>query len=237
MLSQVGGLDGRPDSTIFRQLDSVEQLGQKDKKMKRRNGKNTKRQKPPPGKRTLLNGLDLVAGKRRPLLIQVIPTHWKYMRKTNYFDKSSPSGNLEMRYSNGPDSGCLVTVDEEVVAADDGEHQRDNINNFSKSPWLKPTCPKLPPSGGKVYRLQTNDWQWIQETEENIEAGGHCTLNQDALLFTSGHQYNLTNGDWSKVMEHSNEQGWENLKPGGSTAASLHSWLPRWPRDAPWSRS
>ena len=50
------------------------------------------------------------------------------MRKTNYFDKSSPAGNLEMRYSNGPDSGCLVTVDEEVVAADDGEHQRDNIN-------------------------------------------------------------------------------------------------------------
>ena len=56
------------------------------------------------------------------------------MRKTNYFDKSSPAGNLEMRYSNGPDSGCLVTVDEEVVAADDGEHQRDNINYFSKSP-------------------------------------------------------------------------------------------------------
>ena len=72
MLSQVGGLDGRPDSTIFRQLDSVEQLGQKDKKMKRRNGKNTKRQKPPSGKRTLLNGWDLAAGKRRPLLIQVI---------------------------------------------------------------------------------------------------------------------------------------------------------------------
>ena len=72
MSSQVGGLDGRPDSTIFRQLDSVEQLGQKDKKMKRPNGKNTKRQKPPSGKRTLLNGLDLVAGKRRPLLIQVI---------------------------------------------------------------------------------------------------------------------------------------------------------------------
>ena len=95
----------------------------------------------------------------------------------------------------------------------------------------------IPPPGGKVYRLQTNDWKWIQETEENLEAGGHCTLNQDALLFTSGHQYNITNGNWSKVMEHSNEQGWENLKPGGSTAASLHSWLPRWSRGAPWSRS
>ena len=147
MLPQVGGLDGRPDSTIFRQLDSVEQLGQKHKKMNRRNGKNTKRQKPPPGKRTLLNGWDLVAGKRRPLLIQVIPTQLIILlvdrnplslkihaHRNNCFDKSSPAGNLEMRYSNGPDSGCLVTVDEEVVAADDGEHQRDNINYFLKSP-------------------------------------------------------------------------------------------------------
>ena len=42
MLSQVGGLDGRPDSTIFRQLDFVEQLGQKDKKTKWQKHQKTK---------------------------------------------------------------------------------------------------------------------------------------------------------------------------------------------------
>ena len=31
-------------------------------------------------------------------------------------------GSLEARYSNGPDSGCLVRVDDNVVAAEEGKY-------------------------------------------------------------------------------------------------------------------
>ena len=85
---------------------------------------------------------------------------------------SSLTGSLEAQYSNGPDSGCLVRVDDNVVAADEG---------------------------GLVFRLKLNEWSWIEEEEREVAAGGHCTLHQDAVLFTSGHSYNLTSGRWSKV--------------------------------------
>ena len=55
------------------------------------------------------------------------------------------------------------------------------------------------PAGGLVYRLKLGEWNWTQEEEIEVEAGGHCTLYQDAILFTSGHSYNLTSGSWSKV--------------------------------------
>ena len=58
--------------------------------------------------------------------------------------------------------------------------------------------PQLP-SGGLVYRLKLREWSWIEEEEREVAAGGHCTLHQDAVLFTSGHSYNLTSGRWSKV--------------------------------------
>ena len=32
------------------------------------------------------------------------------------------SGSSEVRYSNGPDSGCLATIKDNVVAADEGEN-------------------------------------------------------------------------------------------------------------------
>ena len=59
--------------------------------------------------------------------------------------------------------------------------------------------PPPPPPGGLVYRLKLGEQTWIQEEEKYAEAGGHCILHQDALLFTSGHSYNLTSGRWSKV--------------------------------------
>ena len=103
---------------------------------------------------------------------------------------SSLAGRSEARYSNGPDSGCLARVDNEnLVAADDGELLLLRFGN--------PTASLS--SGGLVYRLKLGEWSWIQEEEVEAEAGGHCTFHLDALLFTSGHSYNLTSGRWSKV--------------------------------------
>ena len=78
------------------------------------------------------------------------------------------------------------------MAADEGEY-----HSYRAPALKKPTA--LIPTGGLVYRLKLSEWSWIEEEDVEVEAGGHCTLHQDAIIFTSGHSYNLTSGIWSKV--------------------------------------
>ena len=154
---QVGGLDGSPDSLAWRQARGREALHT----CAWRQAGNTSGQ-----------------GRKLQQIKYYSPlTYGSLCQPHSGFFPVSP-GSGSVRYSHGPDSGCMGVLGGRLLAA----------SGDAPPPWEP---------GGRIHTLGTAGGRW--EEVGRGEGGGHCVLAGDSLFFTSGHTFNLTRMEWSEV--------------------------------------